>query len=452
MLKLKPALQYSEGRSLPWSGSKLVNCYSERADGDKRDDFAVMAIPGLDLFATLGDGPCRGSHVMGDFAYILSGASLQSLSASGVSTQIGTIPGAGLARIADNGSELAIATSGFGRVWSGGVIVTPPDLPAVSDVAFIDGYFVWPIKDTNQFIISDLNDGTAYDPLDIASVEGEPSNIVGVINDHRELHFYKKKSIEIWYNSGAGDFPFERQGNAFIERGCISRDTIVKIDNSVHFVGDDLIVYRLEGYSPVRISTHAVEYQIAKASEWSAFTYTQEGHKFYCLTTDVGTWCFDMATGAWHERKSDGLDNWRVNGAVLLGAQVLLTDGYAGKVYKPDFDIYTEDGEAIRCEIYLPTIEGAGRQRVTMYAYECLCETGVGLNSGQGADPQIMLQYSDDGGRRWSNELWRSMGLIGDNRHRAIWRKLGQFRQRQMRLTITDHVRRFVMSHFADIR
>lgn len=452
MLKLKPALQYSEGRSKPWSGAKLVNGFAEKADGDKRDDFAVMLVPGLDLFADLGAGPIRGSHPMGGYAYVVSGQRLFSVSAGGTPTPLATIHGTGYARMADNGAQLAIASDGVGHVWDGTTLAVPAGLPSVSDVAFIDGYFVWSVRDSNQFIISGLNDGKTYDPLDVASVEGEPSNIVGVINDHRELHFYKQKSIEIWYNSGASDFPFERQGNAFIERGCYSRDTIVKIDNSVHFVGDDLIVYRLEGYTPVRISTHAIEYKIAQATTMVAFTYTQEGHKFYCLSTDVGTFCFDMATGAWHERRSFGLDNWRVNGACLLGSKTLLTDGYTGKIYEPNLESYTENGTIIQFEAWLPTIASEDRSRRTMYAFELLSETGVGLNGGQGSDPQAMLSYSDDGGHRWSNEVWRSLGVIGDYRHRAIWRKLGQFRQRQIKIVITDPVRRFVMSYYADIR
>ena len=35
MQKLRPALQYSEGRSKPWSGAKLVNAFAEMSEGDK---------------------------------------------------------------------------------------------------------------------------------------------------------------------------------------------------------------------------------------------------------------------------------------------------------------------------------------------------------------------------------------------------------------------------------
>lgn len=449
--QIKPALQYSEGRSKPWSGATLVNCFSEKADGDKQVDFAIMAIPGLDLFVHLSDAPIRGVHSMDGALYVVCGSSLYSVAQAGAATVLGSVAGTGRVRMVDNGSEIAICAKPNGYVYSGGAVHLPDGLPAVSDVTYIDSYFVWTIANSDQAIYSGINDGLSYDALDVFTAEGSPDGLVGLVNDHRELQMYGTATIEIFYNAGGSDNVFERQGNAFVERGCFDRDSIAKIDNSTHFVGDDRIVYRLEGYTPVRISTHAIEYRLRAAMWASAFVYTQEGHKFYILSTDAGTFGYDMATGTWHERKSLALDNYRVGGAVQIWNRIILSDAYTGKLYYPSLDTYSENGDTIAAEIGLPTLE-ASRQRVTMYAFEVYCETGVGLNDGQGSEPQIMLQYSDDGGRLWSNELWRSLGTIGAYRTRALWRSLGQFRSRQMKLTITDPVRRLVMGYFADVR
>lgn len=67
-------------------------------------------------------------------------------------------------------------------------------------------------------------------------------------------------------------------------------------------------------------------------------------------------------------------------------------------------------------------------------------ETGLGRTTGQGIDPQIMLQYSDDGGHTWSNELWVSAGVRGAYAWRAIWRRLGRSRDRVWRVTMSDPV------------
>jgi hypothetical protein len=69
-------------------------------------------------------------------------------------------------------------------------------------------------------------------------------------------------------------------------------------------------------------------------------------------------------------------------------------------------------------------------------------EQGVGLITGQGSDPQVMLQFSDDGGRTWSSERWRSLGRIGEYRTRTRWLRNGSARDRIYRYAMSDPVRR----------
>lgn len=448
MQKLKPALQFSQGRSLPWSGAELVNCYAEKADGDKRDDFAVMCIPGLDVAYTVGTGPIRGATLMNNILYVVSGGSFYSVTQAGVTTLIGGVSGSDMAQVVNNGTQVAICSGGQGYIYSGGSLTAPAALANMGSVGFIDGYFIWTSSLYDQFIYSAINDGLTYSGA-VATVEGSPDGLKGVIVDHRELLFFGDLTIEIWYNSGNPDFAFERQGNAFIERGCVDRDSAVKIDNGVHFVGDDRIVYRLDGYQPTRISTHSIEYEIRNASYYRGFTYTQEGHKFYVLWTDVGTYCFDMATGAWHKRNSWGMNYWRCGGSINAWGGALLFDNQSNRLFRPNFDTYTEAGEIISLEISLPTIESGDRDRKTLYAFELVAETGVGNSSVP--DPQVAMTFSRDGGRTWSNEMWRSLGRVGEYLTRAVWRQRVQFRQLQINLKITDACRRFVLGYYADI-
>ena len=447
MQQLKPALQFSQGRSFNWSGAELINCYAEKADGDKREDFAVMPSPGLTVWATVGVGPIRGRIVCAGVLYVVSGTVLYSVASDGTATALGTVLGSEPVRMACNYTEVCVAADGTGYVYSGGSLQTPVPF-SVSDVCYADGYILWMIQDSEQFLISALDDALTYDASDIASVEGAPDDLVGMVNDHREINFMGGQTGEIYYNSGAAFFPFERQGNAFIERGCFDRDSIVKIDGTVMFMGDDRIIYTLNGYIPQRLSTHAIEYYLRDASYARAWTYTLEGHKFYVLEADRGTFLHDRATGAWHQRKSYDSDYWRCNGAVDAYGQTLLTDRETGAIYTVSNDVYDEAGDPIIMEMVLPTLE-YGRQRVSMYSFEVTTETGIG---GVDDDPQIMLQFSDDGGHNWSAELWRGMGEQGERRNRSVWRKLGKFRTRQMKLRIAAAVQRLIISYWADLR
>lgn len=453
MRKLQPALQFSQARSRAWSGAVLVNAFAELSEGDKADAFAVMAIPGLVLLANISGQPFRGVHVMQGVLYAVIGTTLYSIAIDYTASSLGTVGGSLPVMMADNGSQLAIqggASNNQGYILDSGTLYTGiVNLPPVSNVVYIDGYFLWTVYQSDQFVISALNDGLSYDALDVATVEGDPDDIVGCVNDHRQIHFFGAKTVEIWYNSGNADFPFERQGNAFIERGCIDRDGIVKIDNSVHFPGDDRVIYRLNGYDPVRISTHAVEYAIASASWFRGFTYTQGGHKFYVLNTDVGTFAYDMATGAWAIRKSIGKVNYRVGCAASFNGSVVMGDQYTGRLYRPDLSADTENGEVIPVEIQVPSIQ-TDRAKATLYAYECQIQAGVGTSLDP--DPQMILQYSKDGGNTYSPELPRPMGQIGEYLTRCIWRLGVSFRQLQIRLKLPAKVQRFVIAHYADVR
>jgi hypothetical protein len=68
-------------------------------------------------------------------------------------------------------------------------------------------------------------------------------------------------------------------------------------------------------------------------------------------------------------------------------------------------------------------------------------EQGTGLVTGQGSNPQIMLQVSRDGGFTYGNEMWTSFGRMGEYNKRAEWRRLGVSRNFVFKFRITDPVK-----------
>jgi hypothetical protein len=78
-------------------------------------------------------------------------------------------------------------------------------------------------------------------------------------------------------------------------------------------------------------------------------------------------------------------------------------------------------------------------------------ESGVGLQSGQGSDPQAVLEWSDKA-MIWSNQHARSIGSVGNYNARAIWRRLGRSRSRVFRLTISDPVKVVLLGGSAQVR
>jgi PKD repeat protein len=55
-----------------------------------------------------------------------------------------------------------------------------------------------------------------------------------------------------------------------------------------------------------------------------------------------------------------------------------------------------------------------------------------------GADPQVMLRLSNDGGKTWITEQWRSAGRVGEYLRRVRWNRLGCARRRVFEVSVTD--------------
>lgn len=453
------AIQAYKARSAPLAAQQVINLYAESAPRDAKSDVVLYNTPGLKSFATAGSGPIRGAHVMAGVLYVVSGGSLYSISSAAAATSLGSISGVGRVSMADNsidntGNQLCVVNGAQGYIYTvaGGLVqITDPDFLPADTVTFQDGYFVFNRAGTAQFFISNLRDGLLYTATDFATAEGATDNLVAVVSNHRELWLFGERTIEVWFNSGDLDFPFDRISGSFIERGCAAAFSPARIDNTLIWLGEDRIVYRATGYVPTRISQHAIENAIegyATVSDAYGFVHTMSGHKFYALMfpTEGVTWVFDAATKLWHQRQSFGLGRWRVNAYARVYGKHLVGDSVNGTIGELDPDTYTEYGATLQGIATGPPAHH-DRRRVFHHRFELDVESGVGLTTGQGSDPLIQLDWSDDGGRTFSSRKpARSIGKKGAYDHRLRWNRMGQARNRIYRILISDPVKRTIVA------
>jgi hypothetical protein len=451
-------------RSVSVNVSRTVNLYAEM-DAEGKAQIALYGTPGLVQFATTHAAEVRGLYEASGRLFAVVGATFYEVSGAGVATNRGTLTStSGAVSMADNGLMVAVVDGANGYQFTlatnAFAQIADPDFPAADRIAFQDGYFIINDSGTGSFFVTSLY-GTDVDPLDFASAEGAPDPLISLICDHRELWLFGDESTEVWFNSGAADFPFERINGAFLEMGCGAAHSVAKLDNSVYWLTQDKRghgqVVRAQGYQPQVVSTKAVEFAIdgyATIADAIAYTYHQEGHAFYVLTfpSANATWCLDVTTGLWHERMYwDGAENrHRGNCHAFCFGRHLVGDHTNGKIYELDLDAHTDDGAALRA-IRRTQHQHAQGKRLFWSSLQIDIEAGVGLVTGQGSDPQMMLRWSDDGGKTWSSEHWRSMGAIGEYSRRAIWRRLGQSRNRVYEVAITDPVKRVIIDAWADV-
>lgn len=449
-------------RSVNAADNQLINLFPEVVPEAGKEPGFLNRCPGLNTIATVGIGPIRGLWTFGEFGYVVSGNTLYKLDSDYVATSLGTIAGAGPVSMVDNGTQLFIAANGPSYIYNATTEVFAPisdaDFPGAVTVGYLDGYFVFNEPNSQKVWVTSLLDGLSVDPLDFASAEGSPDGLVSLIIDHREVWLFGTNSVEVWYDAGNQDFPLARIQGAYNEIGCAATYSVAKLDNGLFWLGSDArgqgIVYRANGYTGVRVSTHAIEYAIAQYDDISdaiGYTYQQEGHAFYVLVFPSAgkTWVYDVATQAWHERAgwtSGEFTRHRSNCQMFFNKEVIVGDYENGKLYCFDLETYADGGQIqkwLRSWRAIPTGQN-NLKRTAQHSLQIDIEAGVGIVTGQGSDPEIMLRWSDDGGHTWSNEHWTTIGKIGQYGKRAFFRRLGmteKLRDRVIELSGTDPVK-----------
>ncbi len=438
------AQQTYQPRSGIVSGELAQNCFLEVNPKSAKTPTSLLGTPGLKLFGSYGTGPIRGLHVFNDHLYVVSGDKLYRVRSNGTEEELGTVLGTGTVQMINNGNDVAITTGGVGY------FANRTDFGVLDEVDLIgatyqDGYGIFAKLGTEQFYISALPEGDGFrsiSALAFSSADAFPDQLVGLVSDHRELWLFGKESIEVWQNAGLASFPFVRAGSGFMERGCGATHSIAKDQNQVFWLGDDLRVYTAAGYQPQPISNPAIDYQISRQNAPDAargYIYQQEGHHHYVLTFQNATFTYDLTTGLWHTRKSEGIERWRAEGHAYAWGKHLVGDYSTGDIYELDQETYDENGGHLERLAIAGPIHNNGNRTIMDELYVDL-DMGLGLTTGQGSDPQLILDWSDDGLRTWSNRLTRSAGEIGEYGNRARWHGLGAFRQRSVRIGMTDPV------------
>lgn len=471
-----------QARSRTLDAQRCLNLFVEMGNpqGTSKSPAALIGTPGMSLWSVLGTDGVRGLlrfsatqlvAVVGQNVYLVttlgSGALVGTLAGLVAGT---TATGTGPVSMASNGTLVMIVTGDAGYVLTPGLPVptlariNSPNFLGADVVYFLDGYFVFNRPGTARFQITNLY-GISIDGLAFATAEGAPDLLVTLIVDHRELWLLGENSTEIWFNSGNPDFPFERNQGAFIEVGCAAKYSAAKLDNAVIWLASDDrgqgMVVRTNGYQPMRISTHALEFALAsyaRIDDAVAWTYQQEGHSFYVLNLPSAgkTWVYDASTSLWHERAwrdpNGNLGRHRGQCQVSFANKILVGDWENGNISQLDLNVFTDNGVAIARIRACQHAAGPNMKRQYFTALQIDMEAGVGLSSGQGIDPQARLRWSDDGGFTWGNEMLASIGKVGEYQRRVRWRRLGYARDRVFEVTITDPVRVAIVGAVAEVQ
>lgn len=459
-----------QSRSLNLDAQRCVNLYPVLGEsGAAKVVRALFGTPGLRLLVTLAGGPIRAVYEpsVGD-AIVVAGYNVYRLATDFTATLVGSIDALTTpVSIEDDGTTAVLVTGLAG--WTlelGSNTLTPITDPAfygAARVSYNDVTFIFERPGTNQFYVTPPGEIT-FDALDFASAESNAEPIVAHIVNHGELLIFKKSVTEVWSDSGNPDFPYARNANARIAQGCAAAYSLVDLDNSVFWLGRDKngagVVFRMNGYTPQRVSHDGIETAIQgydTIDDAVAYAYQQEGETFYVLSfpSAGATWVYGLKAQLWHERAyrdpaTGALERHRSNCHMFYGGEHVVGDWENGNLYALDLGYFSDNGDPLLALRAAPHVADGDYKSIRFHEMQVDIEAGVGLSSGQGSDPLMMVRWSDDGGHTWSTLRTMSMGRIGKFKARARIKRLGKSRDRVFEVSISDPVKRVILGAAVD--
>lgn len=441
----------NKARSVVVSAQERLNVYVELNDDPEKQVITMYPRPGLVTAVDFGAFPSRGVWQKGDFLYVVNRNKLYRVANDGATTELGTLDTAsGRVDMSDNGIQLIIVDGANGYIFafatSAFAKITDPDFPGGDTVTFLNQRFIVNDPDSGRFYWSALLDGSAWDALDYATAEASPDDLVRVFAEAGQLYLAGTNTTEIWGDSGAADQAFVKIGGGAVEWGLAARWSLVKYMDSMAFLRKNRLgqvqVCVMAGSVAQPISNPQIEVEFTSygdVSNATALAYMVNGHAFYQINfPTVGkTWMYDNQSKAWSVLESYG-GMHRASMSVQLLGSIYGADFENGKLYKIEANVLTDAGQPMVREFTARHQSVGDFTRVSELWLEM--QPGVGNQSGLGYDPQVMMKVSRDGGNTYGNELWTSIGKVGEYKTRAVWRRLGQARDWVFRFRVTDPV------------
>lgn len=441
-----------QSQSVNADAQSCVNFFPEILEsGSGKSSLALYPTPGLQIAYILGVDPIRCTYTFNGRSFAVSGTNLVELNVDGTMTiyaglandgQVAIIAGGG----ASGALQLLIQSGGNGYVFNlqtNTLTQVPPamQIGPWSNVMWIDGFFIAAIANSSAFQLSNINDATTWNLANVTGIELIPDLVVSSLADHREAWLWGSRNAVVYFNSGDPLFPFAPIPGAFLEQGSIAQWGALRIDNTICWLGGDErgagIAWRAQGYSPVRISNHAVEYawqNYPTIADAIAYPYQDAGHSFavWSFPTAGKTWAYDVSTGMWHERafhnpNSGQFEAHRARFHTFNFGKHLVGDYTTGIIYRMSTNVYNDFGNPIVRVRRAPHISSE-QEWIFHHQLQVDAEMGLGQFAFLGiyladSNGQTWLLGSDDSGNLTTTKTLgiASILILNDPTNAASW-------------------------------
>ena len=181
------------------------------------------------------------------------------------------------------------------------------------------------------------------------------------------------------------------------------------------WAADDCRVYKLDGYSPIAVSTSDLDTLIEKVVDKTTIETTSfmaHGHSFFQISSPTWTWVLDVNTSEWFEGDSYLQLRSRRSGAINAFGKWLTGDVQSGNILQITDSAFDELGNPLRLRMESGPVQDFPGGTVVGRA-DFYFATGVGIATGIDpiqTNPTVEISWSDDGGVTSSNPVLRHLG------------------------------------------
>ena len=438
------------------------------------EQYVLQGTPGLKSFSTSSYVVGRGCYKEGNLLYAVLDNKFVEINSAGTQTVRGTLATTDgpvqFASISDQiivvdgdaGWHYTISTNTFTKINQ---LTNAPGFPsAPRAIAAAYSYFVVVNPDSDQFNISYLDNGLCWDAVDFATAEQQSDYLMNIVLHLGDLWMLGTQNVEIW-GAVSATTPFQKRAGIAINYGCAARYSLAKGENSLFWLATSNLgspsVVISKGYEVVPISSQAIAYQLSTYTtidDAIGFVYSMEGQEFYVLSfpTEQVTWMYNLTTGLWNKwgwwnTDINSFEHILASSHQYAFGKHLVTDRKSGNILELDNGTYTDNGDVIRRVRSSPILFN-NREFISLYNFNVEIETGVGLTTGQGSAPELLLRVSKDGGRTYGNYLSKTVGILGNYTQRALWPSLGGSKAGiTVELSVSDPVQWTILNVSADI-
>lgn len=388
----------------------------------------------------VGPGVSRGGINWNGVCYRVLGTKLCRVSNFGTVTVLGDVGGGGQCTFDYSFDRLAISSGGRLYYWSGSDLsqVTDPDLGAVIDFCWVDGYFM--TTDGKSLVVTELNNPMSVNPLKYGSSEVDPDPVLAIVKVRNEIYAVNRNTIEIFDNVGGDFFPFQRVDGAQIPKGALGTYCCCVLADSVAFMGSGRNeapgIYVGANAQAIKISTQEIDkilagYDESMLSQSVLEARNDKSHQHLWVRLPDQTLVYDVVASqalgepVWFHLTSSlsGFKEYRAKDLVWCYDKWLIAEPSTGVVGYMTDTISSHFGDDVRWEFGTLVVYNEGRGAI-FHELELVCLTG---RVAFGDDPQISTSYSVDG-ETWSQEKSIKVGKRGDRNKRITWLQQGHMR------------------------